>query len=74
MSTLDAVWLDRPDDGGAGSVEVLACPRCGGRHPALPVTPFARPSPTWRHWGSCPETAEPILFGPARAGPGETPP
>jgi hypothetical protein len=44
-------------------IELRDCPRCLGRHPALPVERLAIPIlRDWKWWGTCPTTHEPILL------------
>lgn len=63
-------------------VNIIRCARCGSDH-SVEMAPF-RNQPIiendqteWTHWGTCPETGEPILMRiiarpePAKTGPKE---
>lgn len=41
---------------------INGCARCGENHQDIPFHILLRPMGEWTHWGSCPNTKEPILL------------
>ena len=57
------------------SVDVTSCARCGGDHIEVRLLPLTREmectpgcGQTWTHWGTCPETGEPLMMRFTKAG------
>ena len=44
------------------TLPVKNCARCGGDHPIIQYRPFTSKPPSYTHFGTCPDTGEPILL------------
>lgn len=49
-----------PMDTRGNVLDVRHCPVCDGMHNGLPVTAFAKQTPPWTHWFTCPTTGDPV--------------
>lgn len=47
---------------GGLQVKVRSCARCNSDHDVVFFKSFTRPVENYTHWGTCPNTGEPILM------------
>lgn len=50
----------QPVDTRGNVLDVRHCPVCDGIHNGVPVTAFAKQTPPWTHWFTCPTTGDPV--------------
>lgn len=55
-------YADRQLAEGCHLIRLVSCARRGKNHQRVLFYPFTQPPPSHTHWGTCPNTGEPILM------------